>query len=243
MKVLAKLAKIIIDSLGRGVWIMRVLLLSFLCYVATGGTQQAIPRLGDMQACCSLLPDGDILQCFNESVFTYGGAHSEEGTAKVALVNFASPGSGSFSVKDIGEFSTFHIAILSMFARHRGYEYRSYRSDSQPLGEDFRWYKIKLMSEALDPVHGWAKNADYLVWIDADAIVMDFELSIEDIGNQHPEAHLIASADVKMGLMNSVRKHGSLYLHAVQSFSLAPNSHLTLSISPRPIHAGVLYCS
>ena len=37
----------------------------------------------------------------------------------------------------------------------------------------------------------------------SDAIILDLGLNIEEIGNQYPKAHLIASADIRQGYINS----------------------------------------
>ena len=47
---------------------------------------------------------------------------------------------------------------------------------------DVRWNKVKLLMDALDPISGWAKSVDFIVWMDADAIILDLGFSIESVG-------------------------------------------------------------
>ena len=62
---------------------------------------------------------------------------------------------------------------------------------------------MKIIDEALDPETGWAKDSEYLVWMDGDAIVLDMGLKIEEVGKQYPQADFICSADIRQGLLNS----------------------------------------
>ena len=52
--------------------------------------------------------------------------------------------------------------------------------------------------DALDPVVGWARHTEYIAWIDADAVVLDFGMRLEVIVEQQlPGAHFVASADIR----------------------------------------------
>ena len=43
----------------------------------------------------------------------------------------------------------------------------------------------------------------WFVNLDADAIILDFTLQLEELVSLYPDAHLIASADIRMGLINT----------------------------------------
>ena len=63
---------------------------------------------------------------------------------------------------------------------------------------DVRWTKVKLLIDALDPLIGWARHTEYIAWIDADAVVLDFGMRLETIAEQQfPGAHFMASADIR----------------------------------------------
>eukprot|EP01041_Mallomonas_annulata_P003385 gene3385-6715_t len=53
--------------------------------------------------------------------------------------------------------------------------------------------KIVPIVEALENV---AEDVDYLVWMDADVIILDLNMRIEQIAARYPKAHLLLSADV-----------------------------------------------
>lgn len=50
---------------------------------------------------------------------------------------------------------------------------------------------------------GWARNVEYIVWVDADLIVLDMGLDIQQVSDQYPDAHILASADIRLGMINS----------------------------------------
>lgn len=54
-----------------------------------------------------------------------------------------------------------------------------------------RWNKVKILIDALDQQKGWAKNVDFMVWLDADAIVLDLGLRIEEVAAQYPQVILL----------------------------------------------------
>jgi tetratricopeptide (TPR) repeat protein len=57
---------------------------------------------------------------------------------------------------------------------------------------DERWNKIMILRTGLLT---WARSFDYLIWIDADAIVLNFRFHFDDLIARHPTADLIASSE------------------------------------------------
>jgi hypothetical protein len=59
---------------------------------------------------------------------------------------------------------------------------------------------VKILEEALDSVTGWAKEASFIVWVDADLAILDLGMRIELIGQQQQlsssEVDLIMSEDL-----------------------------------------------
>eukprot|EP01031_Cornospumella_fuschlensis_P034412 gene34412-41651_t len=117
-------------------------------------------------------------------------------------MSLATDGKGKHKVNDITLFRPFQIGVVGAYAEHHQYKFCSHTTiqPSDVDEEDFRWHKVRLMYEALD---SYAKNVEYLVWIDADAIILDFSLDIQQQAASHPEADVIVSADIRQGLMNS----------------------------------------
>eukprot|EP00981_Chlorochromonas_danica_P006590 scaffold1435_cov162-Ochromonas_danica.AAC.24 len=57
---------------------------------------------------------------------------------------------------------------------------------------DVRWNKVKALSHAFS---NWAADCDYLLWVDADLIMLDMNFKMEELIRLYPEEHLIASAE------------------------------------------------
>jgi hypothetical protein len=61
---------------------------------------------------------------------------------------------------------------------------------------DIRIYlQVKVLEDALDPDVGWARDLDFVLWIDADMIILDMRLRVEQIAAQYPSAHILVSAE------------------------------------------------
>jgi hypothetical protein len=55
--------------------------------------------------------------------------------------------------------------------------------------------KVKILAEALDPDRGWARDLDYVVWIDADIIILDMGLRLELVAADNADADFLVSAE------------------------------------------------
>ena len=154
-----------------------------------------IPSVGH---CCNELGGpAELLSCANESAYAVA-------PDKVGLLTFVTPK----GISDIWKFASYQVALMTVYAEHNRYTFRL-STEADTLGgegepeSDVRWNKIKLLRRALDPLTGWARRLDYIVWIDADAIVLDLSMRIELISEQHPGADIIASSDIRQGYINS----------------------------------------
>lgn len=104
--------------------------------------------------------------------------------SRVGIITFAS--------SDIWSYSVYSSAIHQAYAEHNGYIYRCFDDGSIYDTTDMRWVKVKVVEEAMHPANGWARDLKYLMWIDADALVVDLSLRIEQIFQDFPRAHFIA---------------------------------------------------
>lgn len=124
---------------------------------------------------------------------------------RVSLVTYLDSDSGQFNIPDIFQFGSYMLANTAVYAEHNDYTFKWLSKDTgsnyQP--GDARWNKVKIIDHALDPTTGWARESEFFVWMDADAIVLDLSLRIELVGMQYPKADLICSADIRQGLLNS----------------------------------------
>jgi hypothetical protein len=163
-----------------------------------------------VRQCCPLLDDPQqLLACSNNTramtpspSLPHTHTHS---TTTVSLVTYLDSDKGQFNIPDIFKFGAYMVASTAAYAELHDYSFRwltrATGSNHQP--GDARWNKVKIIDEALDPETGWAKDSEYLVWMDGDAIVLDMGLKIEEVGKQYPQADFICSADIRQGLLNS----------------------------------------
>jgi hypothetical protein len=86
---------------------------------------------------------------------------------------------GSENIMDNARYS---LGINTAYAAHNGYIIKYYNSTSFKDGSvmaDVRWAKIALLRQALDQDNGWARDFDYIAWVDADLVFLDFGLRLE----------------------------------------------------------------
>mgnify|MGYP003386216080 FL=1 len=58
----------------------------------------------------------------------------------------------------------------------------------------YRWNKVKILIDAMDNIAN--AEVQYFVWMDADMIVLDMGVKIEEIASQYPDADILMSKDV-----------------------------------------------
>ena len=137
----------------------------------------------DIEALCTNIDHPDYLMesaislshVLNRNIEQHHGDHMGP-SILVAIVTFAST--------NIWNYASYSSAINVAFAEAQGYMIKIFDEntfDDKTNGGDSRWNKIKIMEDALDPSAGWARNVDYLVWVDADLIFLDLEFKLETI--------------------------------------------------------------
>jgi hypothetical protein len=85
---------------------------------------------------------------------------------------------------------------MAAYCEHNGYIFKHIDpAMSDPEPGDHRWGKVKLLIDALDPVNGWARNLDYIMWVDADLVIVDPSLRLEAVAAAHPHANVLVSAE------------------------------------------------
>lgn len=104
----------------------------------------------------------------------------------VGLVTFVTP--------DILPYAAYALAINLVYAIHNQYALVIYDSSDLTLdGYDVRWNKVALLRDAL-AADAWAASMDYVMWMDADLIMLDLNYQLEEIVRRHPDARFMASA-------------------------------------------------
>ena len=107
--------------------------------------------------------------------------HNIDSSRTVTIVSFASPGVGEFSIPDIDQFAIYQRAIMTAYAEEHNYNFMpitSYNLSEFHGTADSRWFKIKILLDALDPKYGWAKESTYVVWIGTVVLYADCFLTV-----------------------------------------------------------------
>jgi hypothetical protein len=95
-----------------------------------------------------------------------------------------------YSTAEISDYASYSLAVMLEYAKHHGYHLLAYNETTGSFdANDHRWNKVRLLSDALDPTHGVARYWDYVVWVDADLIVLDFELNLDRIVSDTTSNH------------------------------------------------------
>jgi tetratricopeptide (TPR) repeat protein len=152
-------------------------------------------KLQGIEKCCEFVDDPvALMQCANSSSYVnmkrvmdsvdgFGGP-----TLGVGIVTYAT--------EDIWNYTAYSLAVNEAYAEHNGYIMLHLDPATAKFDEfDARWNKIKILEEALHPERGWARNLDYLMWVDADLIFLDLGLRLEQVAAENPKADVIISAE------------------------------------------------
>ena len=148
-----------------------------------------------VQSCCSLVNNSiELLKCTNKSSYsqlnnTLNKIHArKQPNLGIYLVTYAT--------EDIWDYTAYSFAVNEAYVENNGYSMKLLDpSTSNYEKKDARWNKVKILEEALDPLSGWARDFDYIMWIDADLIFLDINLRLESIISKYPDANFIISAE------------------------------------------------
>ena len=103
----------------------------------------------------------------------------------------------SYASTDIWDYASYSFAVNALYAARNGYYIVMYDEHTHNYeATDSRWNKVKILERSLDyPPLMDDMDMDYVVWVDADFIFLDFSLRLEQIVAEHPKAHIIMSAE------------------------------------------------
>lgn len=155
-----------------------------------------------VHACCKYIKDPpSLLHCSNVTANANKDLILEEITRENRRTNGKSKkprlGIVTFATRDIWNYSAYALAVNEAYAEHNGYIFQHLDPESGPSYDtyDARWSKVKILEDSIDPINGWARDLDFVMWIDADFIFLDMGLRLEEVAEAHPGAHIIASAE------------------------------------------------
>lgn len=110
----------------------------------------------------------------------------------------------TYTTSDIVAYSAYSIVINSAYAEYAQYQMKVLTPADGAAYEpkDERWNKVKILLDAISDgdVPGWTagvknEKTEYVVWIDADLVLLDFSFRLEEIVAEYPEADLLLSSD------------------------------------------------
>lgn len=165
------------------------------CQIRTKLVKQPVLSISkDLASCCSVTDHSSrLFDCVNSSVLAVNTRIFDEiyrnggPTLAVGIVTF-----GTDNIKN---YTAFSYAVNAAYADHNNYIlHLSDPATSNFDTYDSRWSKVKILEDALDPDHGWARDLDYVMWVDADLIFLDMGMRLEKIAADHPAAHFFSSA-------------------------------------------------
>ena len=146
-----------------------------------------------LSTCCSIPESSsytlDLLKCTDNS--RIGRYSSDE--SSIAIITMAT--------KAVKSFFKYSFFVNEAFCSMNDYKFFMFDDDSNSSFYNKnippKWNKIKLISDGFDRKNGYARNYDYIMWIDADLIFTDFGFRIEDMIDKFPYADIIASEDIQ----------------------------------------------
>jgi hypothetical protein len=136
-----------------------------------------------------------LLSCVNQTTESFPSPFpSSTSSLSISLV--------SYFTSNIIKYGSLGAAINAIYAAHHNYKFKILTPETggEYFPEDQRWNKVKILEDALDPVSGWAKSSDYILWLDSDFIFLDLGMKIELISQAYPDSHVIMSEDVDLAL-------------------------------------------
>ena len=153
-----------------------------------------------MASCCNydadIQAEGEwrqVMECTHKASEESNGKllaqKGEKGVKRFGIVTFAT--------KNIWDYTAYSFAVNQVYAENNGHILKNFDEDS-PFEYDLvdsRWNKVKIMEQALNEKSGWAKDLDYILWVDADLVFMDMELNLQQLVEQHAHAHVLVSAE------------------------------------------------
>jgi hypothetical protein len=161
--------------------------------------QPTLVRADITDKCCIYLQDeAKLLDCANRSAYQFV---SNSNPSVIAV---------SYSTEGILDYGAYSMAVNTYYTQLHGYGMvlLTPALGAQYEPRDQRWNKVKILMNALDPLTGWAKDTDFIVWLDSDLIFLDMGLQFEEVVKAHPSHDMIFSADgdVQNGIVTPIHR-------------------------------------
>ena len=143
-------------------------------------------------SCCDHIEDStDLMRCVRDSTYTANFLHTAADFQPAVTLY-------TYITKNIHNYASLAMAVNAVYAEHNHYDLRILGEDSGSSSDktnpyqnslDPRWNKIDILRRALE--NGTA-DGHYIAWIDADLVIMDLGMRIEQIGDEYVNNRLLA---------------------------------------------------
>jgi galactosyl transferase GMA12/MNN10 family len=141
-----------------------------------------------------------LLNCINDSI----SLQTRRASSKKSFLLM------TYATDDIHDYASYSLAVNSLYAENKGYSFKflSPQQGSQYYANDERWNKVRILMESIDSKTGWGIDFDYVCFLDADLIVLDMDLDLEELVTRHSWADMLISQDSEPinGVINSGMK-------------------------------------
>jgi hypothetical protein len=173
--------------------------------VTSEANDQPVLNILDIYGCCNYLD----LQDTNNNI---GNGHSVSVslTKCVNASSYTGPQKPAVAVvtyvtANILDYAAYSLLLLAAYAQQQNYLFRIYDEHISSIQLEFgdqRWNKVIILHDALQT---WARDVEYIIWVDADLIFLDFGMKIDLIAHSYDWADILLSRDPKIdnGIMNS----------------------------------------
>jgi len=147
--------------------------------------------------CCKFEDSNEVINCINNSTNTVNlnllssiNVLLNSTKNMITIVTY-------YTTNILKKYASKSIATLAAYAEQNNYLFYPFYGpntihDYAPY--DPRWNKIKILTKILLDEN---IQSNYVVWVDADLIILDFGMKIEMIGSSKPNANIIISKDMK----------------------------------------------
>ena len=172
--------------------------------IATKLRPQPSPLHAPETSTCCGLKDAELVACLDRAglliesnVRRSWNSSQYSGQLKFGIVSIATP--------SLWNYSAYSWAVTLAYCEHHSLICRSLH-DSESFGvKDPRWAKVAALQQALA-----GGELDWVMWLDADAALLDLSMRLDLVVAAHPTAHLVTSAG---SAVNCFYSHTNYHTH------------------------------
>ena len=171
-----------------------------------------VPHNELLKRCCKpqnkYFSEKDLLQCSSEVMAN--SPTPEHASKQVSFVSYAT--------ENIRDYAAYSLSINAAYCHAHNYEFRIL-DDQSPGSQQYdhrdqRWNKVRILLDALE---GWASDREFVVWLDADLVVLDHDFRIDTLLAQATaEQDILVCEDPEPAEIFSIVNTGSVIVRNTQ---------------------------